>query len=144
MAQWIILMIQSSEGISVLYFRMLLLSFISLSNDDLVFLDILRSLQNVQFCSSSRKAKILNTGICWIFRGLKFEPDAEIGQKGTLCKGLIFTLPHHVADKVFNLESGSPIKICHNFFRPAFREERELCRHVLNHIRFLLLRFGYI
>jgi len=45
-------------------------------------------LQNVQFCSSSRKAKILTTGIYWIFRGLKFEPDAEIGQKGTLCKGL--------------------------------------------------------
>jgi len=85
----------------------------------------LRPLQNVQFCSSSRKAKILTvrlslpktTGIYWIFRGLKFEPDlseclpvrvrtclpcrrhrqaqtgnaqagAEIGQKGTLCKGL--------------------------------------------------------
>ena len=47
-----------------------------------------RPLQNVQFCSSSRKAKILNRGIYWIFRGLKFEPDAEIGQKGTLCKGL--------------------------------------------------------
>ena len=66
-----------------------------------------RPLQNVQFCSSSRKAKILTTGIYWIFRGLKFEPDlsaclpvrvrtqtgnaqagAEIGQKGTLCKGL--------------------------------------------------------
>jgi len=48
-----------------------------------------RPLQNVQFCSSSRKAKILATGIYWIFRGLKFESDAEIGQKGTLCKGLI-------------------------------------------------------
>ena len=57
----------------------------------------MRPLQNVQFCSSSRKAKILTTGIYWIFRGLKFEPDlsacnaqagAEIGQKGTLCKGL--------------------------------------------------------
>jgi len=47
-----------------------------------------RPLQNVQFCSSSRKAKILTTGISWIFRGLKFETDAEIGQKGTLCKGL--------------------------------------------------------
>ena len=58
------------------------------------FDDSMRSLQNVQFCSSSRKAKILNTGICWIFRGLNFEPDprgigfafhragAEIGQKG--------------------------------------------------------------
>ena len=52
----------------------------------------LRSLQNVQFCSSSRKAKILTTGIYCIFRGLKFEPDAEIGQKGTLCKGLSLRL----------------------------------------------------
>ena len=42
--------------------------------------------------------KILTTGIYWIFRGLEFETDgigfafhragAEIGQKGTLCKGL--------------------------------------------------------
>jgi len=48
----------------------------------------LRPLQNIQFCSSSRKAKILTTGIYWIFRGLKFETDAEIGQKGTLCRGL--------------------------------------------------------
>ena len=47
-------------------------------------------MQNVQFCSSSRKAKILTTGIYWIFRGLKFESDAEIGQKGMLCKGLIW------------------------------------------------------
>jgi len=28
----------------------------------------------------SRKAKILTTGIHGVFRGLKFEPDAEIGQ----------------------------------------------------------------
>jgi len=47
-----------------------------------------RPLQNVQFCSSLRKAKILTTGIYWIFRELKFETDAEIGQKGTLCKDL--------------------------------------------------------
>jgi hypothetical protein len=52
----------------------------------------LRPLQNVQSCSSSRKAKILTTGIYWIFRGLKFEPDAEIGQNGTLCKGLASNL----------------------------------------------------
>ena len=47
-----------------------------------------RPLQNVQFCSSSRKAKILTREYNWIFRGLKFETDAEFGQKGTLCKGL--------------------------------------------------------
>jgi len=29
------------------------------------------------------KAKILTTGIHGVFRGLKFEPDADIGQKGT-------------------------------------------------------------
>ena len=50
---------------------------------------ILRPLKNVQFCSSSRKAKILNAGIHRVFRGLKFESDAEIGQKGAFCKGLI-------------------------------------------------------
>jgi len=42
-----------------------------------------RQFQNVQFCSKSRKAKILTTGIHVVFRGLKFEPDADIGQKGT-------------------------------------------------------------
>jgi len=31
-------------------------------------------------CSRSRKAKILTTGIHVVFRGLKFEPDADIGQ----------------------------------------------------------------
>jgi len=39
-----------------------------------------RPLKNVQFSSSSRKAIILTGGIYRIFRGLKFEPDAEIGQ----------------------------------------------------------------
>ncbi len=34
------------------------------------------------------KTKILTTGIHRVFRGLKFEPDAEIGQKGAFCKGL--------------------------------------------------------
>jgi hypothetical protein len=33
-------------------------------------------------CCERGKAKILTTGIYLIFRGLKFEPDAEIGQKG--------------------------------------------------------------
>jgi len=41
---------------------------------------ILSQFQNVQFCSRSRKAKILTTGIHVVFRGLKFEPDADIGQ----------------------------------------------------------------
>jgi general secretion pathway protein D len=48
----------------------------------------LRPLKNVQFWPSTRKAIILTTGILLVFRGLKFEPDAAIGQKGVLCKGL--------------------------------------------------------
>jgi len=48
----------------------------------------MRPLKNVHFCSSSRKAIILTTGIHLVFRGLKFETDAEIGQKGAFCKGL--------------------------------------------------------
>ena len=40
----------------------------------------LSQFQNVQFCSRSRKAKILTTGIHGVFRGLKFESDADIGQ----------------------------------------------------------------
>jgi hypothetical protein len=47
-----------------------------------------RPLKNAQFCSRSRKAKILATGIPRVFRGLEFEPDTEIGQKGAFFKGL--------------------------------------------------------
>ena len=47
-----------------------------------------RPLNNVQFWPRSRKAKISTAGIYGIFRGLKFEPDKEIGQKGILFKGL--------------------------------------------------------
>ena len=46
-------------------------------------------MKNGNFCSSSRKAKISTTGIYKIFRGLKFEPDTEIGQKVPFCKGLV-------------------------------------------------------
>jgi hypothetical protein len=35
-----------------------------------------------------RKAKILTTDIHLVFRGLKFESDTGIGQKGVLFKGL--------------------------------------------------------
>ena len=38
--------------------------------------------QSVSVCPRSKKAKILNTGIHGVFRGLKFEPDAEIGPNG--------------------------------------------------------------
>ena len=39
--------------------------------------------------SSSRKTKNLTAGIYGIFRGLNFESDAEIGQKGAFFKGLV-------------------------------------------------------
>ena len=51
---------------------------------------LLRPLKNGYFCSSSRKAKILTTGILQVFRGLRFEPDTEIGQKEAFSKGLLF------------------------------------------------------
>ena len=51
-------------------------------------LHFMKSLKNGNFCSSSRKAKISTTGIYGIFRGLKFEPGAEIGQKVPFYKGL--------------------------------------------------------
>ncbi|RLB34582.1 MAG: hypothetical protein DRH11_05555 [Deltaproteobacteria bacterium] len=50
---------------------------------------VLRPLQNIRFCSRSRKTKISATGILEVFRGLKFESDEEIGQKTAFCKGLI-------------------------------------------------------
>jgi polysaccharide biosynthesis/export protein len=45
-------------------------------------------LKNIHFCSSSKKAKILTTDIHLVFRGLKFESDKEIGQKGAFFKYL--------------------------------------------------------
>ena len=50
---------------------------------------MLRPLKNVQFYSSPRQVKILTTDIHEVFRGLKFEPNAGIGQKGIFFKGLI-------------------------------------------------------
>jgi hypothetical protein len=52
------------------------------------FVERTRPLKNIHFCSSSRKVEILTKGIHGVFRGLKFEPDAEIGQKGRFCNGL--------------------------------------------------------
>src|SRR4030042_1489356 len=46
----------------------------------------LRALIKVQFCSRSRKTIILTRGIQRVFRGLKFESEAEIGQKGIFLK----------------------------------------------------------
>ena len=51
-------------------------------------IDPARPFKNAHLCSSSRKAKILTPDIHWVFRGLKFESDIDIGQKGAFCKGL--------------------------------------------------------
>ncbi len=68
----------------------------------------MRALKNVQFCSRSRKAKILTTGIYGIFRGLKFESDAEIGQKGMFFKALSM-LQEYIA--WFGKKGGNPLEI---------------------------------
>jgi hypothetical protein len=54
-----------------------------------------RRLKNVQFCFRPRQAKILTTDIHRVFRGLKFEPNAGIGQKGTFFKGLFSPFEIH-------------------------------------------------
>ena len=54
-----------------------------------------RPLKNAQLCSRSRKAKILTTGIPSVFRGLRFESDAEIGQKSAFFKGLFTSVYDH-------------------------------------------------
>jgi hypothetical protein len=56
----------------------------------------MRPLKNAQFYSRSRKARILTTGIPVVFRGLEFESDAEIEQKGAFFKGLILRFPKRV------------------------------------------------
>jgi N-acetylmuramoyl-L-alanine amidase len=63
-----------------------------------------RPLKNIQFCSSTRKAIILTTGIHLVFRGLKFEPDAVIGQKGVLCKGLESGRPNNGISHKYHLK----------------------------------------
>ncbi|SPD75887.1 hypothetical protein PITCH_A780017 [uncultured Desulfobacterium sp.] len=52
----------------------------------------LRPLKNGPFYAKSRKTKILTTGIHGVFRGLKFESDAELAQKGAFFKGLTLRL----------------------------------------------------
>jgi hypothetical protein len=47
-----------------------------------------RPFKNVHLCSRSRRARILTTGILRVFRGLKPEPDTEIGQREAFFKGL--------------------------------------------------------
>ena len=53
----------------------------------------LRPLKDAQFYTKSRKMTILATGIHGVFRGLEFESDAELVQKGEIFKGLIILDP---------------------------------------------------
>jgi hypothetical protein len=47
-------------------------------------------LKNAKFCFSGKEDENFNhRNTPPVFRGLKFEPDAEIGQKGIFFKGLI-------------------------------------------------------
>ena len=46
-------------------------------------------LKKFNFCSSSRKTKNLTTGIHGVSRGLNFEDDTEIGQKGAFLNGIV-------------------------------------------------------
>jgi hypothetical protein len=56
----------------------------------------MRPLKNAQFCSSQVEdpallrgnTRVFAIGIPLVFRGLGFESDAEIGQKGAFFKGL--------------------------------------------------------
>ena len=67
-------------------------------------------MKNVQFCLRSRKAKILTAGILVVFRGLKFEHDAEIGQKGTFFKGLVKREERgNMKQKLLNIGFGSTV-----------------------------------
>ena len=43
--------------------------------------------RNSDFCSKSRNAKNLTTGIWLIFRGLNFEHNAEFGRKDCFANG---------------------------------------------------------
>jgi hypothetical protein len=53
----------------------------------------LRPLKNIQFYPRSRKTKILTTGIPLVFRGLKFESDAEMRERGRFSRYLLRTPP---------------------------------------------------
>ena len=69
-----------------------------------------RSLKNAQFSSRSRKARILTSGIPVVFRGLEFESDAEIGQKGAFFKGL--NLRSHTLNVCLQFHQSRPGEGC--------------------------------
>ncbi len=92
----------------------------------------MRPLKNAQFYSSSRKAKILTGGIHWVFRGLKFEPNAEIGQKGAFCKGLEAI---HVACRV----SEKPLQLAPqgHFLRGVYGSFYDAIKINYQHMRYM-------
>ena len=53
--------------------------------------------RNENFCSISRHAKKINAGICVISRGLFFEHNAEIGQKGHFWTDAIWNNGRHIS-----------------------------------------------
>jgi len=71
-----------------------------------------RPLKNVQFWPSTRKAIISTTGILLVFRGLQFETDAVIGQKGALCKVSdgVFLIFFHIVLKIKSKPTGGLYK----------------------------------
>ena len=74
----------------------------------------MRPLKNARICSRQTadpallrgKARILNTGIHVVFRGLEFESDAEIGQKGAFFKGLEVKRGAYVGKRVGGCTAG--------------------------------------
>ena len=97
----------------------------------------LRPFKNVNFCSSSRKTKNLTAGIYGIFRGLKFEPDTEIGQKGTFFKGFY----ERLSPASYSSSASSPV--CRLFPKASVAPKlpAEAAEHVEQpaYIQFLLL-----
>ena len=83
----------------------------------------MRLLRNVQFWPRSRKAKISTAGIYVIFRGLKFEPDKEIGQKEIFFKGLSITplFIHHIDQ---GLTGPIPSQVFQEYLQDPFEIER--------------------
>ena len=69
----------------------------------------LRPLKNSQFCSRSRKGIIFTTGIHRVFWGLKFEPDAKIGQKAI--KLNLIPISHVIAPKAVSVLYGSMLNL---------------------------------
>ena len=75
-----------------------------------------------KFCSILRKAKILTADIHVVFRGLKFEPDTEIGQKGPfLVRKQLGIPPLKIFEKMGTIEYPEPQ--CHGNEKNIIRKD---------------------